>query len=175
MEIVIVAAVSDNGVIGLNGTLPWRIPEDMAHFKELTTGHAVVMGRKTWESLPPRSRPLPKRINFVLTQNTSGVPGAKSFLSPEMFLQWMSLYTAEEKLFVIGGAQVYEAFLPLATRLEITRVHTRIYSGQGQLTFFPGESELKHQGWELTQQSQPSDPKGPIKIDFCTYTKKDAT
>ncbi len=69
MTVALVAAVARDGVIGRDGAIPWRIPEDVAHFKELTTGHAVVMGRRTWDSLPDRFRPLPDRRNVVVTRN----------------------------------------------------------------------------------------------------------
>ena len=69
MTVALVAAIARNGVIGRDGAIPWRIPEDVAHFKELTTGHAVVMGRRTWDSLPDRFRPLPDRRNVVVTRN----------------------------------------------------------------------------------------------------------
>jgi dihydrofolate reductase len=119
-EIVIVAAVAKNRVIGKDNRLLWNIPEDMAHFKALTAGHTVVMGRKTWESLPPRFRPLPGRRNIVISrQKDYAAPGAEVADSLENALKLASTATT---VFVIGGGQIYRQAMPLADRLEITEV-----------------------------------------------------
>ncbi|NWG31779.1 MAG: dihydrofolate reductase [Rhodocyclaceae bacterium] len=118
--IVIVAAVARNGVIGRENALPWHLPEDLAHFKALTTGHAVLMGRKTWESLPAKFRPLPNRRNYVLTRDPYYVaPGATVLHSLE---EAMKLGAGETALFVIGGAELYAHSLPFADRLELTEI-----------------------------------------------------
>ena len=119
-EIVIVAAVAKNRVIGKDNRLLWNIPEDMAHFKALTAGHTVVMGRKTWESLPPRFRPLPGRRNIVISrQKDYAAPGAEVADSLENALK---LALTATTVFVIGGGQIYRQAMPLADRLEITEV-----------------------------------------------------
>jgi dihydrofolate reductase len=119
-EIVIIAAVARNHVIGKDNQLLWHIPEDMAHFKALTAGHTVIMGRKTWESLPERFRPLPGRNNIVITrQGDYAAPGAGIAASLENALELASTATIA---FVIGGEQVYRLAMPLANRLEITEV-----------------------------------------------------
>jgi len=112
-------AQSANGVIGADGQLPWRIPEDLAHFRELTDGGTVVMGRATWESLPPRFRPLPGRRNVVLSRDPSyDAPGATVVTSLED-----ALADAESgQMWVGGGAAVYAAALRHAARLCITDV-----------------------------------------------------
>jgi dihydrofolate reductase len=118
--IVIIAAVAQNGVIGKANALPWHLPEDMAHFKALTTGHAVIMGRKTWESLPPKFRPLPNRRNIVLTRDPAYVaPGATVVTSLEEAIKFGA---GEAALFVIGGAELYAHTLPHAQRLELTEI-----------------------------------------------------
>ncbi|MFN6961104.1 MAG: dihydrofolate reductase [Rhodocyclaceae bacterium] len=118
--IVIVAAVARNGVIGKNDTLPWHLPEDLKHFKALTTGHAVVMGRKTWESLPEKFRPLPQRQNFVVTRNPHYVaPGATVLHSLD---EVRRIGAGDTALFVIGGAELYRQLLPWADRLELTEI-----------------------------------------------------
>ena len=120
-EIVIIAAVARNRVIGKDNKLLWNIPEDMAHFKALTSGHTVIMGRKTWESLPPRFRPLPGRRNIVISRQTDyAAPGAEIAGSLENALQ---LASTAETLFVIGGAEIYAQALGLADRLELTEVN----------------------------------------------------
>ena len=115
-EIVIIAAVARNRVIGKDNRLLWNIPEDMAHFKALTTGHTVVMGRKTWESLPPRFRPLPGRRNIVISRQTDyPAPGAELADSLENALK---LASTAATVFVIGGEQIYSQALAVADRLE---------------------------------------------------------
>ena len=119
-EIVIIAAVAKNRVIGRDNQLIWNIPEDMAHFKALTQGHTVLMGRKTWESLPPRFRPLPGRRNIVITRQTDySAPGAELANSLEAGL---ALAAADEMVCIIGGAEIYQQAMALADRLEITEV-----------------------------------------------------
>ena len=119
-EIVIIAAVARNRVIGRDNQLIWNIPEDMAHFKALTAGHTVLMGRKTWESLPPRFRPLPGRRNIVVSRQADyPAPGAEVADSLENALKLASTATI---VFIIGGAEIYRQAMPLADRLEITEV-----------------------------------------------------
>ncbi|ADJ45885.1 dihydrofolate reductase [Amycolatopsis mediterranei S699] len=111
----LVWAQAANGVIGRDGELPWHLPEDLRHFKELTAGAAVVMGRRTWESLPPRFRPLPGRRNLVL----SGTPqeGAETFADLPS-----ALAAVPGDRWVIGGAAVYRAALPFADRIVVTEI-----------------------------------------------------
>ena len=119
-EIVIIAAVARNRVIGKDNTLIWNIPEDMAHFKALTSGQTVIMGRKTWESLPPRFRPLPGRRNIVISRQADfAAPGAELAASLEAALQ---LAAQAETAFIIGGEQIYRQAMDVADRLEITEV-----------------------------------------------------
>ena len=119
-EIVIIAAVAKNRVIGKDNRLLWNIPEDMAHFKSLTTGQTVIMGRKTWESLPERFRPLPNRRNIVISRQADyAAPGAEVAASLEIAL---NLASTAERVFIIGGEQIYRQAMPIADRLEITEV-----------------------------------------------------
>jgi dihydrofolate reductase len=119
-EIVIIAAVARNRVIGKDSKLLWNIPEDMAHFKALTSGHTVIMGRKTWESLPPRFRPLPGRRNIVISRQPDyAAPGAEVADSLENALKLASTATT---VFIIGGEQIYRQAMAVADRLEITEV-----------------------------------------------------
>ncbi len=119
-EVVIIAAVARNRAIGKDNQLLWNIPEDMAHFKTLTAGHTVVMGRKTWESLPPRFRPLPGRRNIVISRQPGyAAPGAELGDSLESALQLASTATV---VFIIGGEQIYAQAMGIADRIEITEV-----------------------------------------------------
>jgi len=128
--IVIIAAVAQNGVIGNANALPWHLPEDMKHFKALTTGHAVIMGRKTWESLPPKFRPLPNRRNIVLTRDPAyRAEGATVVHSPDAARK----VGADGTAYIIGGAELYAQMLPYAQRLELTEIDAT-YEGDA---FFP--------------------------------------
>lgn len=113
----IIAALSPQGAIGAHGTLPWHIPEDLARFKALTWGHTVLMGRKTYASLPHGA--LPGRRNIVLSRTLTRLPHCEVYPSLEEALQHCA---QDEAVFVMGGASVYRAALPLATRLYITFV-----------------------------------------------------
>ena len=131
MTLALVAAIARDRVIGRDGTIPWRIPEDVAHFKELTSGHAVVMGRRTWDSLPDRFRPLPDRRNIVVTRNADWHgAGAERAGSVEEALE---LLRDVERVFVIGGAEIYAEALPLADELFLTEIDDDVAGD----TFFP--------------------------------------
>lgn len=120
--IVLIAAVAKNGVIGKDNALPWHLPEDLKHFRQLTTGHVVIMGRRTWESLPERLRPLPGRLNVVVTRNAGyQAPGASVVHSLDAATKVGPTDTAAPR-FVIGGAELYAEALPLAQRLELTEI-----------------------------------------------------
>jgi dihydrofolate reductase len=135
-EIVLVLAMAENGVIGRDGGIPWHISDDMKRFKALTTGHTVVMGRKTWDSLP--KKPLPGRVNVVVTrQKDWQAPGATTASSLEQ-----ATGGASGAVMVIGGAEIYECALPLASRIELTEVH-REFDGDARFAF-------DRKGWHET-------------------------
>lgn len=120
MALHLIWAQSRNGVIGKNGTLPWHLPEDLAHFKRTTLGSPVIMGRKTWDSLPPRFRPLPGRLNVVVTRQADWqAPGAQRAGS---LAEAQALCPTDAVAWVIGGADIYAQALPLATRLVVTEI-----------------------------------------------------
>jgi dihydrofolate reductase len=125
--ISVIVAVADNGVIGGQNRLLWHISEDLRRFKQITMGHPVVMGRKTWDSL---GRPLPARRNIVISRQTLSVEGAEVAHS---LLEACSLFAPEDEIFIIGGAQIYEEAMPIADKLYLTRVY-HSYSGD---TYFP--------------------------------------
>jgi dihydrofolate reductase len=140
-------------VIGRAGTLPWHLPEDLAFFKRTTTGHPIVMGRKTFESI---GRPLPRRRNIVLTRDPAwSAPGVEVIHDPGKLLQLPNL---EERIFIIGGAEIYNAFLPLTDELLVSHVFAP-HEGD---TFFPQfehefpHSELleSHAGFEVRRWSR---------------------
>ena len=122
MAIHLIYARAANGVIGLNNTMPWHLPEDLAHFKQLTSGNPVVMGRKTWDSLPARFRPLPGRTNIVVTRNADwSAEGVLRASSLEEALQAGAQHG--DTVWVMGGAQIYAQALPLADEVEVTIIH----------------------------------------------------
>jgi dihydrofolate reductase len=141
--ISIVVAHSTNGVIGRDGTLPWRLPTDLRRFRELTSGHAVVMGRTTFESIPPRFRPLPERRNIVLSSNPDYVAeGGEVFGDLDS-----ALAACPDGCFVIGGEVTYRQALPLAERVYATHVEADV---EGD-AFFP---PLPESDWRCTERSE---------------------
>ena len=133
-EIVLVVAIADNGVIGKDGGIPWHIPEDMKRFKALTLGHTIVMGRKTWDSLP--RRPLPGRVNVVVTRQKNW--RAEGAVTADSLGQ--ATAGTSGTVMVIGGAEIYERALPLASRIELTEVH-RAFDGDTKFL-------LNRSGWK---------------------------
>ena len=117
MTLGLIWAQSPSGVIGRAGGIPWRLPEDQARFKDVTMGHAVVMGRLTWESLPAKVRPLPGRRNVVVTRQADYVADGATVVG-----DLDSGIRTDEQTWVIGGAQIYALALPLTTRCEVTEV-----------------------------------------------------
>ncbi len=163
--IVIVAAVAKNGVIGKGNAIPWRLPEDMAHFKALTTGHTVVMGRKTWESLPARFRPLPGRRNIVVTRNPGYLaPGAHVVHSLD---EAIKLGAGDTALFIIGGAELYAQALPLAQRLELTEIDAEIDGD----AYFPAFDRTQ---WRVVKRLPGLSASG-LAYAFITYERTQST
>ena len=120
MPLHLIYARAANGVIGKDNRLPWHIPEDMAHFKQLTQGCPVVMGRKTWDSLPPRFRPLPGRTNIVVTRQADWQ--AEGAHRAGNLAEALALCGAGKTVWIIGGAQIYAEALPLADCVEVTEI-----------------------------------------------------
>ncbi|KKT14952.1 MAG: dihydrofolate reductase [Parcubacteria group bacterium GW2011_GWF2_44_8b] len=126
-------------VIGKGNDLIWKIPNDQARFKNLTMGHPVIMGRKTWESIPEKFRPLPGRTNFIITRDSSySAPGATVTTSIENALASAQQALGNEEIFVVGGGEIYKAALPFTDRLYITMVDKEV---EGD-TFFPAYSNI---------------------------------
>lgn len=160
-RIYLVAAVAANGIIGAGGRLPWHLPEDLKHFKQLTLGHPVIMGRRTWESLGAL-KPLPGRENIVVTRNSDyEAPGAAVATSLEAALAFCA---GEKVAFVIGGTSLFEESLPIAAGLVLTEIH-RDYDGD---TWFP-RFERAH--WRESQR-QPHTAADGTRFDFVLYERK---
>lgn len=137
MTIAIIAALARNRGIGLNGALPWHIPEDLRRFKRLTTGHALLMGRKTYESL---GRPLPNRRNVVITSHP--VSGLECYPDPDSALRSLA---GQERVFVIGGGQIFRHLLDRADEFYLTLVDREVDAD----TFFPPYEDLLQKSFRL--------------------------
>jgi dihydrofolate reductase len=154
MKLIIIAAIARNRVIGKDGKLPWHIPEDLARFKQLTIGHTVIMGRKTFDSL---GHPLPYRTNIVITSRV--INGVKSFPSLEFALEALK---NETEVFVIGGGRVYADALKYADELRLTMVEKEVAGD----TFFPPYQEILQRNFRLMQQEQ------SMGVTFLHYVRK---
>ena len=127
VELGLIWAQSAGGVIGASGTLPWHLPEDLAHFRRTTAGSPVIMGRATWESLPERFRPLPGRVNIVLSRDRGyAAPGAHVVADLTAALEAAAAVPGVERAWVIGGAQVYAGAIDRADLLVVTYVDTEV-------------------------------------------------
>ena len=142
MKLAIIVAIGNNRVIGINGALPWHIADDLKRFKRLTTGHAVLMGRKTYESI---GKPLVNRRNVVITAKQ--IPGVETYASVEAALTALA---NQEKVFVIGGGQIYAQLLEKADQLHLTFVDREI---EGDTLFPPYESLLENK-FRLTYKEE---------------------
>jgi dihydrofolate reductase len=166
--LVLVVAVAENGVIGRRGALPWRLKSDMAHFKAVTMGTPMIMGRKTWDSLP--KKPLPGRTNIVMTRDASfTAPGALVAASVERALDAArgdALRRGAGSISVIGGAEIFNATLPVADRIAFTRVHL---APAGD-TFFP---PLAAAEWrEAGKHDHPAGPGDEAAFTILTYERE---
>ena len=154
--ISIIVAVARNGVIGGGNTLLWHISEDLKRFKALTTGHPVVMGRKTFESL---GRPLPNRTNVVVTRQHIEIPGSLE--------EALALFPAQEEVFVTGGGQIYAQALPLADRIYLTTV-MRDYEGD---TRFP---DWNRSGWtEVFREYHERGKDFPYPFEYTDWVREE--
>lgn len=157
MEKIIIAAVAENDVIGKEGEIPWHIPEDLQHFKEKTTGHTVIMGRKTFQSLPDGFKPLPDRENIVLTQSDFSPENESVKLANSLDQAWEE--AENEKTFIIGGAGIYRQTMDKADKMILTEINDE-YEGD---TYFP---EFSEENWKETSREKKDN------FDFVEYEAK---
>jgi dihydrofolate reductase len=158
-RVYLVAAVAANGIIGAGGKLPWHIPEELKHFKRLTLGHPVIMGRRTWESL---KAPLPQRENIVVTR-TPGYEAQGAAVANSLGAA-LAMCTGEPVAFVIGGTQLFEEAMPIAAGMVITEIK-RDYAGD---TWFP-KWDRSH--WRESQREAHTAADG-TRFDFVLYERK---
>jgi len=166
MILSLIAALSQNRVIGKNNDLPWRLPDDMKFFMQTTSGHHVIMGRKNYDSLSDKFKPLPNRVNIVVThQKNFSAPGCRVVNSIKEGIG-IAKKNGEKEAFVIGGAEIYKLTLPHADRLYLTEIHAQI---EGD-TYFP---EFDKNTWkEVSRQPHPTDEKHAYAFDFVIYERK---
>lgn len=161
--IKIIAAIAENGAIGLNNQLLYRMPNDMKRFKALTTGNTIIMGRKTFESFPKGA--LPNRRNIVLSHTTTELPGAECFKSIDEALK---ACTPDELVYIIGGASIYEQALPLADELCMTHIDNTPTEADA---FFP---TIDKTVWkEKSREAHPADEKHLYPYSFVDYVRAD--
>ena len=160
--IIMIAAVAENNALGKNNDLVWHLPDDFKRFKALTTGHHIIMGRKTFESFP---KPLPNRTHIIITRQ-------KDYSVPEGCIVVSSLEKAiaacpeNATNFIIGGGEIYKQALPFADCIELTRVHAVVDAD----TFFPAIDENE---WQLMHDEfHPADEKHEFAFTFLTYIRK---
>ena len=161
MTISLICAVSQNGVIGVDNKLPWRLPADLKRFKALTIGHHVVMGRKTYESI---GRPLPGRTNIVITRSTTF--RAAGCLIASSLQEALDLCRAENEIFIIGGASIYRQSMEIADRIYLTVIH-QDFAGDAFLF------DLDPTQWhELSREAFEPDADNPYRYSFLTLEKR---
>lgn len=160
----LIYARAANGVIGRNGALPWHLPEDLAHFKRTTLGCPVIMGRKTWDSLPQRFRPLPGRVNIVVTREIDW--SAEGAVVAHSLEAARDLCPPGSDAWVIGGAQIYAQALPLASSVKVTEI-AQVFEGDA---FAP---ELGPEWRESHREAQVS--ANGLSFAFVTYTHATST
>ncbi len=160
-ELIIIAAAAENNALGINNDLPWHLPDDFKRFKQLTTGHKIIMGRKTLESFP---KALPNREHIVITRDHSYVPKFDCTIVHSLE-DAVAQIDEGETAFIIGGGEIYKQSLGIATKIELTRVHATVEAD----TFFP---EIPEAHWDLiASESHPKNERHKHAFTYETYIK----
>lgn len=165
MIVSAIAALSKNMVIGKDNDLPWRLPDDMKFFMETTKGHHVIMGRKNYDSLHQKFKPLPERTNIVITrQKHLEAPGCIVLHAVEPALE-IARSNSETECFIIGGAEIYKLAMPYTTRMYLTEIDA-VVAGD---TYFP--EVQKHQWVEVSRTHHPADQRHRFAFDIVVYDR----
>ena len=165
MIISMIAAHSENWVIGKNNDLPWSLPDDMKYFMQTTKGHHTIMGRKNYDSIPDKFKPLPNRTNIVITHQTAfRAPGCLVVNSLERGLE-IAQQNGEPEAFIIGGSEIYKLGLPFADKLYLTEIHAVI---EGDALF---PTIDRHEWKETSRKKHASDERHKYSFDFVVYEK----
>lgn len=165
MIVSLIVAADENNAIGKGGTMPWHLPDELKYFRLTTTGKPVVMGRKTWESIPPERRPLPGRRNLVVTRQDGYVAdGAEVVPGVDEAVKAASV--TSDEVFIIGGSQLYGYGMEIADRLYFTRVHTEIEDADA---FFPA---VHFPDWrEVSRVDHPADDRHPFAFTQLVFER----
>ncbi len=159
--IILIAAAAENNALGLNNELIWHLPDDFKRFKALTSGHYIIMGRKTFESFP---KPLPNRTHIIITRQNNYHP--EGCLIAKSLQEAVAKAPKNESVFIIGGGEIYKQSIEIADKIELTRVHHNFNAD----TFFP---EIDEKNWKLIfEEFHPKDEKHLFDFTFQTYVKK---
>lgn len=161
-KITIIAAAAENNALGKDNDLVWHLPNDFKRFKKLTTGHYIIMGRKTFESFP---KPLPQRTHIIITRSKDYLVHHANCMVAHSLKEALDR-VAHEEAFIIGGGEIYEQGMPFADAIELTRVHGTFEAD----TFFP---EINQEEWELVaQEHHPKDERHAYAFTYLTYIRK---
>ncbi len=156
-----IAAAAKNNALGKENDLVWHLPDDFKRFKQLTTGHHIIMGRKTFESFP---QPLPNRTHIIVTRNRDYT--AKGAVVVHTLERAIEIAQDDPQPFIIGGGEIYELALPIAEKIELTRIHSNFEAD----TFFP---ELDENKWKLVKEEfHPTDEKHKYAFTYLTYERR---
>jgi dihydrofolate reductase len=159
MIVSIIVAIGENNAIGKNNQLLWHMPNDLKHFKEVTSGRTIIMGRKTFDSV---GKPLPRRRNIVVTRQDITIPGCEVVKSVE---DGLALCKDDDEVFIGGGAEIYKQALHLTDRIYLTIIHKSFDAD----TFFP---EINKEEWkEISREDFPPDEKNPLPYSFITLER----
>ncbi|MES2747986.1 MAG: dihydrofolate reductase [Bacteroidota bacterium] len=159
--IILIAAAAENNALGKNNDLIWHLPDDFKRFKAITSGHFIIMGRKTFESFP---KPLPNRTHIIITRQKNYHP--EGCLIADSLEKAIEMAPKNENVFVIGGGEIYKQALPIADKIELTRVHHHFDAD----TYFP---VIDIEKWQLVfEEFHPKDEKHGFDFTFQTFIKK---
>ncbi|WP_081211999.1 dihydrofolate reductase [Salegentibacter sediminis] len=159
--LTMIAAAAKNNALGKENDLVWHLPDDFKRFKQLTTGHHIIMGRKTFESFP---QPLPNRTHIIVTRNRDYT--AKGAVVVHTLERAIEIAQDDPQPFIIGGGEIYELALPIAEKIELTRIHSNFEAD----TFFP---ELDENKWKLVKEEfHPTDEKHKYAFTYLTYERR---
>lgn len=159
--ITIIAAVAENNALGKDNKLVWHLPDDFKRFKELTSGHYIIMGRKTFESFP---KPLPNRTHVIISRQQNYAP--EGCIVVNSMSKAIASCPTNEEIFIIGGGEIYKQSLEIADKIELTKVHGTVEAD----TFFP---EIPSSDWKLDfEEFHPKDARHNFDFTFLTYIKK---
>lgn len=163
--VIIIAAASENNALGKDNKIVWHLPDDFKRFKKLTSGHAIIMGRKTFESF---DKPLPDRTHIIVTRQKNYIPKSDSekCIVVDSIEEALKITSVNENVFIIGGGEIYKLGMPFADKIELTRVNGNFKAD----AFFP---EISENDWKMTENEfHPKDEKHNYSFSFQTYLRK---